>query len=65
MDAKAEAEKRYGRYIDPAEGAAFLAGAAWALRQFGDVLTREGWSHSPTWFAAEAHHIADRIESGA
>lgn len=69
MDAKAEAEERYPwpnglsfAWVEEEKQHAFLAGAAWALREFGYVLTREGWSHSPTWFAAEAHRIADGIE---
>lgn len=74
MDAKSEAEKRYpesdeGWEFWQEDRAAFLAGAAWALREFGDLLndadssvvgeeialTLMGWG-------CDAHHIADGIE---
>lgn len=80
MDAKAEAEKRYpygDADDDPGVIAAdrtnFLAGAAWALREFGDMLDVEAAREAertscapaylaPFSWAAEAHRIADGIE---
>lgn len=79
MDARAEAEKRYpipeGRWAPEWPGfieqPAFLAGAVWALREFGDLLenaaANESSSNVPIavaeyGWAAEAHHIADGIE---
>lgn len=80
MDAKAEAQNRWPTY--PAVGFsgaadrqdAFLAGAAWALREFGDKLDAEVSANvkNGKWkpardvallaWHAEAHHIADGIE---
>ena len=80
MDAKAEAQNRWPTY--PAVGFsgaadrqdAFLAGAAWALREFGDALEAEVATNSEAnmflpardlaliGWASEAHHIADGIE---
>lgn len=82
MDAKAEAEKRWAvmdtaRIGSPGAGYAtgFEAGAAWALREFGDLIgyapeKRDEWheisrqiGHTPEAWRMYAHHIADGIES--
>ncbi len=87
MDVKSEAEKRWPGWVDGTplmradleearehlrEG--FLAGAVWALREFGDLLDAEVSANvkNGKWkpardvallaWHAEAHHIADGIE---
>jgi hypothetical protein len=71
MDAKTEASKRWPMGTGQSSYDAFLAGAAWALREFGDVLenaaANESSSNVPIavaeyGWASEAHHIADGIE---
>ena len=74
MDARAEADKRWPMGTGQGAYEAFLAGAVWALREFGDKLDAEVSANvkNGKWkpardvallaWHAEAHHIADGIE---